>query len=545
MNVGLSAWVLGAFLHFIPHALDAPFVFVIPSLVAGCAFAGITGLWAQLYTSGSSGYGNVTTALILLALSAYTLIAFYQILNAPTMAWDVMDFWAPLASELGHGTPGVKFKQSHQPMLIPANIALWNNSAQMAEVEPASLGSKLMWVSMVSMIIAISMLIGRLLGIKSSMALLTAVMLLTCPLLENHMNLYGYSELGVLMFLLGIVVNAVAYKRFNGKLWLWFVPVCIVGAALSRNTGAMYAVIVVAGLPICTLIGRNSAHILSIVGVAVFVSGLAVGLSIREQPGNVRIVDNAIVGEMDVCSAEAKPVLFLRLYGVGSMVDQVTGETYLNTKVRSTITENGQRFIVDNITEPIESVVHLRAQCRDESGKRLNGFAFPVSERQLTLGTGLSLHTGYGRVVVFLKGRSIQIDPSLRNFGSSLFRAGFINSSFSTGFILLLLVIGGHLGKQRCRIQNSGGVSWIGGYSVVIATGSFLFYLLLFLISPYFRYNSLDGNDTIGTRSLVPLLTLGFQLATFWICLLIDEKVTAGKPSALATHQAAGGKHLL
>ena len=206
----------------------APVFVVIPALTVGILFWKIVELELELARDANTvnNLDTLTTLFLLIVIAAYIVAILLELFLAPSSAWDLLDFWAPLTNEISGFRSENIADRSHQPLLLASNLSVWGVTLKAFEDFPPHIGPVIFWALLLLAICAMAYLVVRLAGASANKGLLVLVLLLSIPLYENHVALFGYTELLSSAFILAIFGNVIAYRitRNFGWLWLCFVP---------------------------------------------------------------------------------------------------------------------------------------------------------------------------------------------------------------------------------------------------------------------------------------------------------------------------------
>lgn len=447
---------------------------------------------------------RLTTFVLCVAIAVVIVIVLLHLLLAPAAAWDLLDFWAPLGIELSEKAPKNIIENSHQPFLLPSTFSLWGSATEaFGYIEP-HLGSVLFWMLLFLVVCVLTYLVFRLAGGSKNKALAGVILFLTIPLYENHAALFGYTEILVLALILAIFSNLIAYQATRNPAWLAMVILCAVGLTFTRNTGIVYAAIALISL----LLLSFPKSVISVATVITILPAVLWVFVLEDEPNNLTFRDGVFEGEISSCPADSAKFLYLRLYGAGDQYDTLRDSAFFDARVISWVENEKRKFVLSSEVASPESVWAVRVQCKGRRGDRFKATEthyVPVAERKLMLSEHLQLYVTADRYVMRLAGRTLRINASIDNLPQSSFAALYLNSSFGIAPTLMLFAL--VLGVKRNKgTSNDSVLSWWGNYLVVYTAIALLAWVALYYFLPYLRINSWLGLDTVGSRTLFPIV---------------------------------------
>ena len=482
-----------------------PFIFVCISV--GCLSTAVVRLClieseAAVLTAHQS---NRLALLIMLALIAvYFGPLVFQLATAPSSAWDFLDFWAPIANEIsGHATEAIKGK-SHQPLLLAATISMWAVVFMNLIGASAFAGPLVWWICLLTMIFLQSYLIVRCAGGTPSISVMAVLLLISMPLFNNHASLFGYTELLALALILVTFLNVICYLRTDRPSWLFFAVLSGAGLFYTRNTGPLFAIAAV--LPLILWGPRKAITVVfALVGLAAVVT-LAFG--VEKSPPNLAYHNGLLQGNVEECPEHSARYLYLRLYGIGEQKDLVLGSNYTELRVGPRAVPGGLVFDLPAQSSKTDALWGVRVQCKGRRGSRfaaLETHFLPVAESKFVLWKAIELYKNDDKYVLLIDGRPLKLSMSFRGLPYAIASALILNKSFSVLCISLVIVAL----LTRKTVDNAKTEEWVKrwwNYTVLITVLTMMVFISLYCLFPYFRQNSGTGMDTIGSRTLFPLL---------------------------------------
>ena len=302
---------------------------------------------------------------------------------------------------------------------------------------------------------------------------------------------------------------------------------CALGLAFTRNTGILFAV--VALLPLLILGFRKS--VLLVVTACTVLTAVTLASALTEEPPNLTFRDGVLQGDIPACPDGSVKFLYVRVYGVGNQYDSVRDSVFLNTRVISQIESGRTVFKLPSDIASPDTVWSTRVQCKGKTGayfRAIKTHFIPVAERKLVLSENVEFHLGYNRIVVAVAGRIIRIDGSLYGLSDTITTTLFKNSSFGMVpcFLLLALILVIKENSSKAKIPF---LSWWGAYLGICLMLTLAIYVVLYGFLPYFRHNAATNMDTVGSRTLMPLLVPVFVGCAAWVASFTEPKIANGQ----------------
>ncbi|MDA7585502.1 hypothetical protein N9V92_06780 [Luminiphilus sp.] len=185
--------------------------------------------------------------IVAVVLCLYLFIDLYHLFLVPLQAWDGLDFWAQHSYAFGvHAVDGhatsYAFEQRH-PLTLSASMGYSAIFGALTNFD----GWKLGWIlpSLSGFLILIGL--GRTLQFDIFSRSTSVLLLLTLPLLENHLLGPSYSEPVMVAISVGISAMICLGLATRANLWVLGGFLCLPAFMLIRNTGPFYAAVFLAG----------------------------------------------------------------------------------------------------------------------------------------------------------------------------------------------------------------------------------------------------------------------------------------------------------
>lgn len=276
----------------------------------------------------------------LIVLASHALWLLYEFYNEVISGWDVLDFWgaAPKAILDNEGLSDSQLRHAARHSLLGVCI----NAASFKLAALANHGIPSFWLLGLGYIITLLNigLLGWILHKSWTKSIITVLLMVSLPLLENHSILLGYMDFAIAL----AVLNALALSGWAIVLPRWRKSffscafILAISPAFLKNIGIVYSISMLAALALSFIFMSRSAEARRWLGASFFVFILAMPLLLAGVPDLFLGVVASILRFTSLCSdnsceAVALGGYALKLGGVGAieLLEAVAVATFANS----------------------------------------------------------------------------------------------------------------------------------------------------------------------------------------------------------------------
>lgn len=431
-------------------------------------------------------------------------------------SWDGLDHWFPATiCHLSSGCESPSASHRHGG-LVPNLLA---RAHGIFGEGPAAISTASAWL-----LIFILALAGCIYLIKSVLQASSVVLLLLfapitlLPLSENHIFLFGYSELLIsysLIVAAGCIVLALGFE-----MWSFLIPAAFIGlvAFSARNTGMVYAFTLL--MPIVFFIAfrwlnRRALLVTLILGVVIFCSVLTVRPTsgYLEFPGGRMLLSANYIERIDLnsCAADKDPLVKIHVYPSDPMYLKEDRLQYGFEVHDVQVSEQcSAQLTVPKHTSKALWIRFRTAETNEESKHLVH-----VVQEEYTISDVRVLALFDGSFVMDMFGYMLET-PSWSDLTNlpEIWSAAFLkNQSFSVSLALLTIFFGAF---ARELLKPEGGAprqAWL----PMTVFGCCCIVMFVPATSTYALQHSFEGSDTLYTRSVWPVVGFGLFLAVYGV----------------------------
>lgn len=309
----------------------------------------------------SVGKGLFYLIFLLSLLSLIGLI--YTLTPTPAHAWDALDYWFArnfiLPNQTFLGVPKTDLLPWQKAYLNkhPGALSVLSEWAAMKTLEGGGDVVRAIWLGAYGYVVFLVTTYVFLVTEKGGGAIISAVVLLTMPLLENHVFLFGYSEIFTTIFFMQatMTLHLLHDKRVPNVGFALLLLVNLLCLLATRNTGLLYALIILALVPLICFQSANFRRSTMFLGALM---SFTMGALIISCSVNITVQDQMLVIDTGWRSVEVEvfdvvSVLWNQLYAL--FINSSFGIIFLTFIVICALTDwrHGQ-------AEPIDTAIAVR-----------------------------------------------------------------------------------------------------------------------------------------------------------------------------------------